>query len=474
MEIWIAVGLSAVAVVLLIMILAVLLKNKNNESQDNFSENQEDYITNQLEGMSDLVKGYVVDNASQVQDSVARQIDSSNKTMIEVHSLGQDSLRKSLDSFNTNQTASFNSLESKLNENFANIRREVTENLATARKESADAGTEMRTLVDNKLKQMQTEMRESLENMRRDNEDKLNGIKRTVDEQLQDTLNTRLNESFKLIGERLDAVNKGLGEMTNLTNGVNDLNKVLNNVKTRGIWGEVALDNLLSQMLSPELFASQVMIDSKCREAVDFVIYMPGVDRKEKVMLPIDSKFPLADYEKVIEASENCDKEGLFLARKNLIKRIKDEAKSISSKYIILPKTTNFAVMYLPIEGLFAEVVKEVGLIEELQNNYKIVVSGPTTLTALLNSLQIGFKTMQIQEKSADVWKALNEFKQEFGKFNDIIDKMEKKVGEVSKTIQDGKTRTRKISRVLNKIGELDYVADDIEMEEVASDEVEE
>lgn len=290
-----------------------------------------------------------------------------------------------------------------------------------------------------------------LERLQNDNEKKLEQMRQTVDEKLNISLERRLTESFKVINDRLQSVYEGLGEMKNLANGVGDLKKVLTNVKTRGIWGEVQLGNLLEQMMTPEQYDSQVAIKAGSAERVDFVIKLPGKSGDE-VLLPIDAKFPIEDYQRLVDASERGDQAEIDACLKALERRVKDEAKSIKEKYINVPKTTDFAVMYLSIEGLYAEVLRRPGLAEALQRDYKINVCGPTTLASLLNSLQMGFRTLTIEKRTSEVWNLLGAVKQEFGKFVELLAKTQKKLVEASNTIEFATKKSRTIERKLKNI----------------------
>lgn len=292
---------------------------------------------------------------------------------------------------------------------------------------------------------------EGLIRLQNDNEKKLEQMRQTVDEKLNVSLDRRLSESFNIINQRLQSVYEGLGEMKNLASGVGDLKKVLTNVKTRGIWGEVQLGNLLEQMMSPEQYSSQVAIKAGSLERVDYVINLPG-KTGDVVYLPIDAKFPIEDYQRLCEASDKGDIAEIDVCLKALEKRVKDEAKSIRDKYIDVPKTTDFAVMYLSIEGLYAEVLRRPGLAETLQREYKINVCGPTTLASLLNSLQMGFKTLTIEKRSSEVWGLLGAIKQEFGKFVDLLAKTQKKLSEASNTIEFATKKSRTIERKLKNI----------------------
>lgn len=294
-------------------------------------------------------------------------------------------------------------------------------------------------------------LQSGLERLQNDNEKKLEQMRQTVDEKLNVSLERRLTESFNVINERLQSVYEGLGEMKTLASGVGDLKKVLTNVKTRGIWGEVQLGNLLEQMMTPEQFASQVAIKEGSSERVDFVIKLPGKSGDE-VLLPIDAKFPIEDYQRLVDASERGDNAEIDNCLKALERRVKDEAKSIKDKYIDVPRTTDFAVMYLSIEGLYAEVLRRPGLAETLQRDYKINVCGPTTLASLLNSLQMGFRTLTIEKRSSEIWNLLGAVKQEFGKFVDLLAKTQKKLAEASNTIEFATKKSRTIERKLKNI----------------------
>lgn len=243
-------------------------------------------------------------------------------------------------------------------------------------------------------------LQQGLNKLQHDNEAKLEQMRQTVDEKLNESLEKRLSESFKIISERLEQVYRGLGEMQTLAQGVGDLKRVLTNVKTRGVYGEISLNSLLEQILSTSQFEKNVQIKPNSQERVDFAVVLPGKD-ESKIYLPIDAKFPIEDYQRLVDAVDRGDLVEVDAARKLLEKRVKTEAKSISEKYIVLPKTTDFAVMYLATEGLYAEIVKNPGLVEQLQRQYKIIVCGPTTITALLNSLQLGFKTLSIEKGQA-------------------------------------------------------------------------
>ena len=303
--------------------------------------------------------------------------------------------------------------------------------------------------VDNKQEKMLVILSQNLKEIQSSNEKKLDEMRATVDEKLSTTLEKRLNESVKIINQGIETVSQGIGEMKNLTNGMSDFKKMITNVKTRGGWGEVQLGTLLEQVLSPNQYESQVNI--KDSERVDYVIKLPGKD-DGTIYLPIDAKFPMEDYLRLCKASEEKDIKEVEVQSKNLERRIKDEAKKIKEKYICLPKTTDFGVMYLPVEGLYAEVLRKSDLIDTIQREYKILICGPTTLTALLNSLQMGFKTVAIEKRSSEIWNMLGVFKQEFVKFVELLSKTRKKLDEASDTIDFATKKTKTIERKLKEV----------------------
>ncbi|MBU3947311.1 MAG: DNA recombination protein RmuC [Proteobacteria bacterium] len=313
---------------------------------------------------------------------------------------------------------------------------------------------DMTRLNEEKLESMRLTMESRLSTMQEENSKKLELMRATVDEKLHATLETRLGESFKQVSERLEQVYKGLGEMRSLATGVGDLKKVLTNVKTRGTWGEVQLGALLEQILSPEQYEANVVTKRNSRERVEFAIKLPGQDPSGQhvVWMPIDAKFPQEDYQRLIDAQEAADKDLAEKSLKNLEIRIKAEAKDIREKYICPPDTTDFALMFIPTEGLYAEIIRRPGLCDILQREYRVVVAGPTTLAALLNSLQMGFKTLAIEKRSSEIWQLLGAVKSEFGKFGDILAKTKKKLDEAAKTIESAEIRTRAIERSLRTV----------------------
>ena len=309
---------------------------------------------------------------------------------------------------------------------------------------------------EQRLNEMRRTLDENMVRLQGENEKKLEQIRVTVDEKLNSTLDKRLGESFRTVSERLEQVYKGLGEMQNLAAGVGDLKKVLTNVKTRGVWGEVQLASLLEQYLAPGQYDVNVAVKPGSAERVEFAVRLPGRgDGDQVVYLPIDSKFPMEDYRRLMDASEAGDKDGTDAATAALVAAIKNEARRIHSKYIDPPHTTDFAIMFLPVEGLYAEVLRQNGIVEWLQNEYRIVVTGPTTLLALLNSLQMGFRTIAIEKRSSEVWELLGAVKTEFGKFAVLLDKTQKRLRMASDSIEDAARKTRTIQRKLSGVQAL-------------------
>jgi len=291
--------------------------------------------------------------------------------------------------------------------------------------------------------------------IQQDNAAKLEQMRATVDEKLQSTLETRLGQSFQLVSDRLEAVQRGLGEMQNLAVGVGDLKRVLNNVKQRGIFGEAQLGALLEDLLTAEQYASNVVTVPSSNERVEYAIRMPGQNEGESVYLPIDSKFPVEDYQRLLEAQDAADADAAAAAGRALEVRIREEAKRIKSKYVAPPHTTDFAVLFLPTEGLYAEVLRRPGLFEALQRDHRVTVAGPTTLSALLNSLQMGFRTLAIAKRSSEVWKLLGAVKNEFGKFGLVLEKAERQLNTVSKSISEAGKKTRTIEKKLRGVESL-------------------
>jgi DNA recombination protein RmuC len=332
--------------------------------------------------------------------------------------------------------------------------------IATLQKHQLDTfANQLATLTTTNAQNLES-VREAVEKrlqaLQEDNSRQLEQMRATVDEKLHVTLERRLGESFQLVSQRLEQVYKGLGEMQTLAAGVGDLKKVLTNVKTRGTWGEMSLGFLLEQLFTPEQYARNVATKKGSSERVEFAIRLPGrTDGDEEVWLPIDSKFPEADYQRLVEAQEQASPELIEESARNLEKFIKLEARKIQEKYIDPPHTTDFGIMFLPVESLYAEVLRRPGLGEALQRDFRIVVTGPTTLAALLNSLQMGFRTLAIERRSSEVWSLLGAVKTEFGKFGEILERTHKKLQEASNTVEHAARKSRTIERKLRNVQEL-------------------
>lgn len=335
-------------------------------------------------------------------------------------------------------------LEQMLREEMSCARAENSNAAKTQREELTKSLEGVREIVDRRLKELQE-----------DNAKQIDRMRSTVDEKLQGTLEKRLSESFKLVSERLEQVHQGLGAMQQLASDVGGLQRVLTNVKTRGAWGEVQLGALLEQLLTADQFARNVKTREETGETVEFAIKLPGDENGNPVWLPIDAKFPVEDYHRLVAAQDNADLPATETAMRNLETQLKKGAKDICAKYINPPKTTDFALMFLPTEGLYAEAIRRVGLVEQVQRDCRVVFAGPTTLAALLNSLQMGFRTLAIQKRSSEVWNLLAAVKNEFGKFGDSLSKVKEKLDQASSDMDKVAVRSRAITKKLRDVEEL-------------------
>jgi DNA recombination protein RmuC len=346
--------------------------------------------------------------------------------------------------------------EHAVREEVARSRNELSHAAREQRQELAQSLKTFGDGVDNKLEAIRFTVETKLQSIQTDNARQLENMRQTVDEKLQGTLEKRLGESFKQVSERLELVHKGLGEMQSLATGVGDLKKVLTNVKTRGTWGEVQLGALLEQVLNPDQFAANVAMKDN-GERVEFVVKLPGqdADGDNVVWLPIDAKFPIEDYQRLMEAQERGDAAGVETAGKHLEQRVKACAGDICGKYLNPPKTTDFGILFLPIEGLFAEIIRRTGLTEAIQRDCRVVIAGPTTLWSILNSLQMGFRTLAIQKRSGEVWNLLAAVKTEWTKYGDILNVVQNKLHQASETIEKARVRSRAIGRKLKDVQEL-------------------
>ena len=331
--------------------------------------------------------------------------------------------------------------------------------LATGQQQFADnLGTQLRELTtrnEQRIGEMRATLEQQLRNLQADNAQKLEQMRATVDEKLHATLETRLTESFGNVTRMLAQVHQGLGDMSKLAADVGGLQRVLTNVKSRGVFGEVQLAGLLEQVFAPDQYAANVATIPGSSERVEFAVRFPGSSDDAVVWLPIDAKFPREDYERLLDAQEAANADDARTAGDALERRVRDEAKRIRGKYVSAPHTTEFAVLFLPTEGLYAEVLRRPGLFEAMQREQRITIAGPTTLLALLTSLQVGFRTVAIEQRSAEVWRILEKAKTEFGKFGDVLDNVKSKLDLASKQIEQTGVRTRAIERSLRDIDAL-------------------
>jgi len=390
--------------------------------RDELGKNREEGAT-QARGLREEI-GHLTEGNQAAGKELRAEVQVGMKTLA-------DSLLKQMGEITTLQKNQLETLATRLEA----LTKAVAERLDSARE-----------TVANRLREIQEDNRKSLDAMRQ-----------TVDQKLQDTLEKRLGESFRIVSERLEQVHKGLGEMQTLASGVGDLKKVLSNVKTRGTWGEMQLGNLLEQVLTTEQFARNVATRPGSNERVEFAIRLPGRDSRDggPVWLPIDAKFPVEDYQRLVEAAEQGDGEAAEAAGRQIERQLRCYARDIHDKYIDPPNTTDFGLMFLPTEGLYAEALRRPGLAEALQHEFRVVVAGPTTLAALLNSLQMGFRTLAIEKRSSEVWQVLGAVKTEFAKFGEAIDKVSKKLEEASNVVGAAQTRKRAMDRSLRAVQEL-------------------
>ena len=390
--------------------------------------------TAELQSLKEKLSGQEV----LMRDEFARN----RKEAAELAQAQREELRNNLTAFEKRLDENSKAQQDGLRQQFADLLKQ----LDGQGKASLDAVKDVRSTIEKQLKEI-----------REDNGKRLEEMRKTVDEKLQDTLEKRLGESFKLVSERLEQVHKGLGEMQSIASGVGDLKKVLTNVKTKGILGEYQLANIIEQLLPREQYEENVATRPGSSERVEFAVRMPGNSDDEVVWLPIDSKFPLNGYEDLLNAREAGDLDAIASAEKALTATLEKFAKDISEKYVEAPHTTDFGVMFLPIESLYAEVLRHPGVFETLQRKYRITVTGPTTMSALLNSLQMGFRTLAVTKRSSEVWKILEAVKTEFGKFSNQLEKVDKQLSTAKKSLEDLRsTRTNVMQRRLKDVATLD------------------
>jgi DNA recombination protein RmuC len=414
---------------------------RNREEASNASRQSREEMANTLKGVGDSMQRQLL-GLTQTNDQKFERLRETVEKRLGV--IQEESGRK-LDQMRQESVTS----AQKAREEVTGSLKEFSETLI---RRLSEVGQSNQQILDG----LRSVVEERLRTIQEDNSRQLEQMRATVDEKLQGTLEKRLSESFKQVSERLEQVHKGLGEMQNLATGVGDLKKVLTNVKTRGTWGEVQLGAMLEQILTPEQY--ELNVDAKgSGERVEFAVRLPGrgEDRDEIVWLPIDAKFPVEDYQRLVDAQEKADLEGVEAAGKQLENRVRNCARDICEKYLSPPKTTDFGILFLPIEGLFAEVIRRAGLTEVIQRECRVVIAGPTTLWSILNSLQMGFKTLAIQKRSSEVWNLLAAVKTDWTKYGEILEKVQKKLHEASETIEKAQQRTRVIGRKLNTVEEL-------------------
>ncbi|MCX6904544.1 MAG: DNA recombination protein RmuC [Verrucomicrobia bacterium] len=413
-------------------------------------------------------------NAGTLREEMSGRLEAGLTTLLARQNEERQSLETRLDAFRTTLEGRLQLLGENSDQRLARLRQELNEAANQTRQELRQTLGEFQTAIRQAQAQNTTQQGERLTDfaqrldrinltlearlneLQAKNEAKLEEMRRTVDEKLQSTLEQRLGESFRMVSDNLERVVKSLGEMQQIAAGVGDLKRVLTNVKTRGTWGEIQLGMLLEQTMTVEQYAANVATNPASNDRVEFAIRLPGRDEANSVVwLPIDSKFPQEDYQRLVEASERADAQGVADAGKALENRIRAQAVEVRDKYIAPPHTTDFAVLFLPTEGLYAEVLRRPGLADSLQREQRVVLAGPTTLSALLNSLQMGFRTLAIEKRSSEVWKVLGAVKTEFGRFGEVLARVKKKIDEASEHINQTETRTRAINRKLREVEAL-------------------
>lgn len=422
------------------------------ENQNSFKSNREE-LNNSFKLLGDTLTATVKDlsEAQKSQfDIFSSQLSELIKTFDQKINILQEHFEKSAKDNRLEQANSLKSFEEKFTQNvkdFNDLQKQKFDDLVNKQEQ-------IKKQTEDNLKEIRETVEKKLQSLSEDNSKKLEEMRKTVDEKLHETVEKRFNESFKMISDRLEQVHKGLSEMQTLATGVGDLKKVLTNVKTRGGMGEIQLGAILEQIFSPDHYQHNAIVKDGTQERVEYVIKLPGQnDDNKPLLLPIDSKFPNEDYQRLIEAYDQVT--DIDAASKQFENSVKKCAKDIKDKYINPPTTTDFAIMFVPTEGLYAEIIRRTGLFESLRRDYKITVVGPTNLVAFLQSLQMGFKTLAIQKRSSEVWEVLGAVKTEFGNFGDILEKTKKKLQEATNTIDKAGVRSRAIERKLRTVQEL-------------------
>ncbi|MDE5618495.1 MAG: DNA recombination protein RmuC [Clostridia bacterium] len=433
--------LLIVALCVLVTTVAILVAIRRKRASGSIGNDALDNVCDEIkDGTADIVKNSERVITEAVKMGLSTQSDSIDKYMNSIRQLSQDTYERI--------AKGFDEIKIQLNSAIKDMTLSVENQLEKVRRETGEQLEKVR--LDNEMQ---------LEKVRQDNEIQLGKMRDTVDEKLSKTLNDRLTQSFQSVQTSLDNVNKGLGEMKELSVNVRDINKIMSGVKTRGIWGEQALGALLEEILVPEQYYQQHSIKRGSSEKVDFAIRMPG-SGNEEVLLPIDCKFPSENYMRLAEASERGDTAAMEFARKALCSDVLAQGRSIRDKYISPPKTTDFAVMYLPSEGLYAEIIRATSTVDKLRKDYNVIISGPSTMTALLNSLQMGFRSLKIQKSSLEVQKAFVTFGKNFTKFTELIGKAQEQNITVAKTLDKVQDRNKKIQEHLDKINRNNPMVD--------------
>ncbi|WP_321886698.1 DNA recombination protein RmuC [Paraburkholderia bannensis] len=477
-----AVALVVLAIALAVAVVALLRARQGAHGHDDATLDALDQLSDRLSGASETQARAAERIERELRNEIARTAQASRSEFGGGFAQVQQALAAHLTSIATVQNSQLDSFAqqlAKLTETNAQqldaVRQSQQVQAQQARDEQGAALRHFGTLLGQQVAQLieandrrLTEVRATLEQRLKDieanNAAKLEEMRRTVDEKLHATLEQRLGESFKLVSDRLEQVHRGLGEMQTLAAGVGDLKKVLTNVKTRGTWGEVQLEALLEQMLTPDQYAKNVATVPGSSERVEFAIRLPGRGVQAAgasdadsapVWLPVDAKFPREDYERLVDAQERADLAGIEEAGRALEARVRAEARTIAEKYVAPPYTTDFALLFLPTEGLYAEILRRPGLTDLLQRDYRVTIAGPTTLTALLNSLQMGFRTLAIEKRSSEVWQVLGAVKTEFGKFGDVLARTKSQLETVTRSIEAAEVRTRVMNRKLRDVEAL-------------------
>jgi len=398
--------------------------------------------------------------------AIGSKLDQDMSKMGEEATKNRDALRQTietkLDSAAAKQTGAAKDLREEMTGSFQSLGRTVSETLtqlSEQQKERLEHVTTALSALTDKQERAQETLKQTVEGrldaIRSESATKLEEMRKTVDEKLQSTLEMRLGESFNRVVEQLERVHKGIGEMQTLAAGVGDMKRVLSNVRVRGTFGEVQLGMILEQFLSPEQYTKNAQVKDDSQERVEFAIKLPGPNADGELLLPVDAKFPQEDYERLLAAAELGDGEAVAEASREIENRIKLFAKTIRDKYIAPPRTTDFAILYLPTEGLYAEVLRRPGLFEQLQREYHVTLTGPTTFTALLNALQMGFRSLAIEKRSSEVWQILGAVRGEFGKYNEVVDKLSKQLSTAAKSVESLGIRTRAMKRTLRDVEKL-------------------